>query len=63
MAASMEQVEITRYHDELVHDVRHLVQKYCRIMSWDVPELDEKVASKLIFEALKGALATVEQES
>ena len=39
--ANLEQIEIVRYHDELVHDVRHLVQKYCRIMAWEVPELDE----------------------
>lgn len=60
--ASLEQVEITRYHDELVHDVRHLVGKYCRIMAWDVPELDEKAAAVLIFDALETALAAARQE-
>jgi len=60
--ASLEQVEISRYHEELVHDVRHLVKKYGRIMGWEVPELDEAEASKLIFAALKQALADVERE-
>ena len=59
---SLEQVEITRYHKELVHDVRHLVKKYCRIMGWEVPELDEPKANKLIFQALKSALDAVEKE-
>jgi hypothetical protein len=59
--ANLEQIEIVRYHDELVHDVRHLVQKYCRIMAWEVPELDEGEARKLIFQALKDALADVEK--
>jgi hypothetical protein len=59
---SLEQVEISRYHEELVHDVRHLVKKYGRIMGWEVPELDEAEASKLIFAALKQALADVERE-
>lgn len=60
--ASLEQVEISRYHDELVHDVRHLVQKYGRIMGWEVPELDEAEARRLILGALKDALADVERE-
>lgn len=59
--SNLEQVEIGRYHDELVHDVRHLVKKYCRIMAWEVPELDESEAGRLIFQALKSALVEVEQ--
>jgi hypothetical protein len=60
--ADLEQVEIDRYRRELEDDVRHLAKKYCRIMSWEVPELDEARARPLIFEALRGALAQVEQE-
>ncbi|MBK1631650.1 hypothetical protein CKO31_13025 [Thiohalocapsa halophila] len=60
--ADLEQVEIHRYRRELEHDVRHLVKKYCRIMSWEVPELDEKEADKLIFMALREALSQVEKE-
>ncbi len=57
----LEQVEIARYQNELVHDVRHLVTKYCRIMGWEVPELDEKEASRLIFQALRSALDEAEK--
>jgi hypothetical protein len=60
--ADLEQVEIQRYRRELEDDVRHLVKKYCRIMSWEVPELDEAEAGKRIFQALRGALDEVEQE-
>ncbi len=35
--AGLEQIELNRYHQELVQDVQHLVRKYCRIMSWEVP--------------------------
>ncbi|MEA3639034.1 MAG: hypothetical protein VBE63_03730 [Lamprobacter sp.] len=59
---SLEQVEISKYHNELVQDIRHLVQKYGRIMGWEVPELDEAEASKLILRALQDALADVESE-
>jgi hypothetical protein len=60
--ADLEQVEINRYRRELEHDVRHLVKKYCRIMSWEVPELKESEAGKLIFMALRQALDEVEKE-
>lgn len=61
--ANLEQVEIERYRRELDHDVQHLVKKYCRIMSWEVPEMDEQAASKLIFKALRDALADAEKNA
>jgi len=61
--ADLEHVEINRYRRELEHDVQHLVKKYCRIMAWEVPELDEGEASKLIFQALREALSEVESGS
>jgi hypothetical protein len=61
--AKLEQVEIERYRQELEHDVQHLVKKYCRIMSWEVPEIDEQAASKLIFKALRDALANAEKSA
>jgi hypothetical protein len=60
--ATLEQVEINKYHQELAHDVRHLLQKYQRIMGWEVPELDDAKARALILQALKEALAAVERE-
>jgi hypothetical protein len=61
--ANLEQVEIERYRRELDHDVQHLVKKYCRIMSWEVPEMDEQAASKLIFAALRNALEDAEKNA
>jgi hypothetical protein len=60
--ADLANVEIQRYGHELEDDVRHLVKKYCRIMSWEVPELDEAEARGLIFNALREALETAEKE-
>ncbi|MGB5737259.1 MAG: hypothetical protein WBM40_22760 [Thiohalocapsa sp.] len=61
--ANLEQVEIERYRRELEHDVQHLVKKYCRILGWEVPEVDEQEASKLIFAALRDALANAERST
>lgn len=59
--AGLEQIELNRYHQELVQDVQHLVKKYCRIMSWEVPELDEQEARRLIFAAFREALDQAEK--
>ncbi|MGA7980537.1 MAG: hypothetical protein WCA32_09940 [Chromatiaceae bacterium] len=61
--SEIEKVELARYHREIVEDLRHMVKKYCRIMEWDVPEVDEKAARALILRALHDALAEVESES
>jgi hypothetical protein len=58
--ASIEKIEMDRYHAELIDDVRHLIDKYSRIMAWDVPELDEAAARRLLFAALHDAVARAE---
>jgi len=57
---TIEQVEMDRYRAELDDDMRHLAKKYCRIMGWDIPELDETAARGLIFQAMREALAKAE---
>ena len=57
---SVEKIELARYYSELEDDLRHMVKKYCRIMGWEVPELDEQEARKLLFSAIHDALAKVE---
>ncbi len=58
--ASIEKIEMDRYHAELIDDVRHLIDKYSRIMAWDVPDLDEQAARTLLFQALHDAVARAE---
>ena len=54
--SSMQEIELQRYHKELVGDVRALVEKYRRAMDWDIPENDEQEADILIFAAIQKAL-------
>ena len=56
----IETIEMARYHGELEDDLRHMVKKYCRIMAWEVPEVDEEKARKLILEGLHEALTKLE---
>jgi hypothetical protein len=56
----LEKIEVVRYRDEIVHDIDHLVKKYCRIIGWEVPEVDDQEARRLVLQALKEAMAQVE---
>jgi len=60
--ATIEEIEMSRYAQELEDDLRHLVKKYSRIMGWEVPDLDEKAARRLIFDAMRSSVARVESE-
>ncbi|RKT47323.1 hypothetical protein [Thiocapsa rosea] len=61
--ATIEEIEIGRYAKELEEDVRHLLKKYSRIMGWDVPDLDEQAARKLILDALQASVVRVGSET
>jgi hypothetical protein len=53
---SMEDIELQRYRDEIDADVQKLVDKYRRIMGWDIPEVDEAKAKRLIVAEMRAAL-------
>lgn len=57
---NMEQIELDRHRKQLTADVRHLVEKYRLIFTWDVPEIDEESSDKLILDAIRQALDAVE---
>lgn len=57
-----ESIQMERYNSELEDDIRHILKKYWRIMGWSIPELDEGTARRLILEAMRSALAKVENE-
>ncbi len=56
-----QKIEIQRYHKELVKDVASLVDKYRRIMEWDIPESNESEGDKLIFKAIQDALDALKE--
>jgi hypothetical protein len=58
----IEKIEMARYRRELEDDLHHMVKKYCRIMSWEVPELDEQRAGQLLLSAIRDVLAKLEAE-
>jgi len=60
--SQIQEIEIKRYHDRIVKDMRHLIERYREIMAWDVPENDPDEADRLIFNALHAALNELENE-
>jgi hypothetical protein len=60
--ANIEQAELATQHQHLVRDVRSLVEKYCAIFGWNVPDIDQAHADKLILDDMRKALDGVEQE-
>jgi hypothetical protein len=52
----LEQLEVDAYRDEIIADMRSLVEKYRKIFDWDIPEINQLAADKLILAAMHTAL-------
>lgn len=59
--AHIEQLELDAHRAQLNADVAGLVEKYRTIFEWDVPEIDEVLADRLIFDAIRQALEDIEK--
>jgi hypothetical protein len=59
----VEDIEMEKRRRKLDHDVRQLVDKYLKIVEWDVPESDEPRARKLIIGEIREALTRIEAQA
>ena len=60
--AKIEQLELDGHRSEIIADVKRLVGKYRAIFDWDVPEIDQNLADKLILAEMRKALDDIEKE-
>jgi hypothetical protein len=60
--AEIERVELERHRGALAADVRNLVEKYRAIFDWDVPDIDQNAADKLILGEIRKALDEIEKK-
>ena len=60
--ADIEEMEMNERRSQIVADVKQLVEKYRAIFDWDVPDIDQALADKLIVVAMRKALDDVEKE-
>ncbi len=59
--AAMEQIELEGHREQLMGDVKGLVEKYRSIFEWDIPEVDEPASDKLILGAIRQELDAIEK--
>lgn len=60
--AKIEEIELEGHRSQIIGDVKSLVEKYRAIFDWDVPEIDQGVADKLILVEMRKALDDIEKE-
>lgn len=60
--AKIEQLELEGHRSAIIADVKSLVEKYRAIFDWDVPDVDQNAADKLILAAIRKALDDIEKE-
>lgn len=56
---NMEELELNAHRSEIVADMRSLVEKYRAIFDWDIPDIDQQAADKLIVAEMHSALNDV----
>lgn len=60
--AKIEEIELEGHRSQIIGDVKSLVEKYRAIFDWDVPEIDQGVADKLILVEMRKVLDDIEKE-
>lgn len=59
--AKIEQLELEAHREQLRDDVQRMIDKYLAIAEWDVPDIDEPLAYRLIIGAIRLELEHFEQ--
>ncbi len=57
--SELQQAEMAKLHSHITQDVHKLVDKYLRIIEWEVPETDESAAREMILQQIKITLETL----
>ena len=57
---TIEQIEMNEQRAQLNADMKNLVEKYRSIFGWNVPDIDEAESDRLIFQAMRQALTSIE---
>jgi hypothetical protein len=56
---TMEQLELDAHREEITKDMQGLLEKYRAIFRWDIPEIDQQGADKLILAGMRKALSDI----
>ena len=58
----IEEIELKAHRNQIIADIKGLVDKYRAIFGWDIPDIDQKAADRLIFSAIRKELDSIEKE-
>lgn len=58
----IEQIELDAQRSQIIDDMKSLVEKYRAIFDWNIPEINQNAADKLILAAIRNALEDIEKE-
>jgi len=58
----IERIELDQHRNQIIADVKRMVEKYRAIFDWDVPDINQGLADKLILAAIRNALDNIEAE-
>lgn len=60
--ARIEERELEGHRAEIIADVEKMVEKYRKIFDWDVPDIDQAAADRLILSEVHKALGELEKK-
>jgi vacuolar-type H+-ATPase subunit E/Vma4 len=60
--ARIEERELEGHRAEIVADVENMIEKYRKIFDWDVPDIDQAAADRLILSEVRRALGELEKK-
>jgi hypothetical protein len=60
--AKIEEIELDAHRGHIIADMKNLVEKYRAIFGWDVPDIDQSAADKLILAAIRKELDNIEKQ-
>ena len=58
----IEEIELNAHRNQIIVDMKSLVEKYRAIFGWDIPDIDQKAADRLITAAIRKELDNIEKE-
>lgn len=60
--AKIEQIEMDRRRSAIIVDMVNLVERYRAIFDWDVPDIKQNLADKMILEVMRKSLDDIEKK-
>jgi hypothetical protein len=60
--AGIERKELDAHRDQIDTDVKKLIEKYRAIFDWDVPDIDQAAADRLILTEVRRAVDALERK-